>query len=226
MDERNRTGVIFDMDGVLINSADAHFRSWQVLAEQEGTSVHRDQFTATFGRRNADIVPLLFGEVDPPQLAALADRKETIYRDLMRDKPPLVRGAANLIAALDDAGVALAIGSSAPRANVDLVLSALGASHAITTIVSAEDVTRGKPDPQVFALAAEALGLSPEQCVVIEDAPVGVMAARKAGTKVVAVLSTHSASSFGQPGSEFAPDAVVDTLSAVTVETLEQLAES
>ena len=86
-------GVIFDMDGVLVDSATPHFRSWQMLAEENGTSVTRDQFAESFGRQNRDIIPLLFGEVSPRRLQELADRKEELYRHLIRQCAPVVDGA-------------------------------------------------------------------------------------------------------------------------------------
>ncbi|MBI4717378.1 MAG: HAD family phosphatase [Planctomycetes bacterium] len=189
-------GVIFDMDGVLVDSAEAHLRSWRQLAAEHGGSVTDQQFAATFGQQNSDIVPLLFGPVSPERLAALADRKEAIYRELVRDEPPVVAGAVELIRALDAAGAALAVGSSGPLANIELILRGMGVRSLIRHIVSGDDVTRGKPDPQVFRLACERLGLPPGACVVIEDAPVGVQAAHGAGAKAVAVLMHHPASAF------------------------------
>ncbi len=186
-------GVVFDMDGVLIDSADAHYRSWRDLGVEQDLTITREQFDYSFGMHNADIVPALFGPVDDRRLAALAERKEAIYRDIIRDDPPLVEGAASLIRALHDAGAAVGIGSSGPLANIELVLEALGARALIHAIVSAEDVTRGKPDPQVFTTACARLGLPPVRCVVVEDAPAGVAAGKAAGASVVGVMMYHPA---------------------------------
>lgn len=193
-----RCGVIFDMDGVLVDSAAPHEESWRVLAAELGHNVTSEQFTATFGRQNRDIIPLLFDVNDPDQITALSERKELVYRELVRDRVPLVRGAAALVRALHSTGVGLAIGSSGPRENIDLVVKALDACGLFHAIVSANDVTRGKPDPQVFLLAAERLGRAPADCVVIEDAPVGVTAARRAGCKPVAVLMHHPQEAFAE----------------------------
>lgn len=211
-------GVIFDMDGVLVDSAAAHLRSWRQLAAEHGGSVTDQQFAATFGQQNRDIVPLLFGPVPPQRLAALADRKEAIYRELVRDEPPVVEGAVELIRALDAAGAALAVGSSGPLANIELILRGMGVRGLIRHIVSGDDVTRGKPDPQVFRLACERLELPPSACVVIEDAPVGVQAAHGAGAKAVAVLMHHPASAFPQA------DLVVPQLSDLSAPRLLALA--
>ena len=196
MDDPTDIGIIFDMDGVLVDSADAHFNSWRQLAEECGRHVTEQEFAATFGRQNRDIIPLLFGDVDNDRLLDLADRKEVIYRELVRDKPPIVDGAVRLVRELSSAGARLAIGSSGPRENIDLILGAMGVSDCFSAFVSGGDVTRGKPDPQVFALAAEALELTPARCVVVEDAPVGVEAAVAAGTKTVAVLIHHPRDAF------------------------------
>lgn len=185
-------GVIFDMDGVLVDSAEAHFQSWQRLGRQQGIQLTQEQFSATFGRQNRDIIPLLFGEVAKPALREMADRKERIYRDLVRANPPIVDGAIDLVVSLHEAGAQLAVGSSGPRANIDLILEAMGVRDQVRVVVSSDDVSRGKPDPQVFSMACDRLGLPSRQCVVIEDTPSGVEAARAAGAHCVAVMMHHS----------------------------------
>jgi len=189
-------GVIFDLDGVLIDSAALHFQSWCQLANELDAGLTREQFHATFGRQNRDIIPDLFGVSAPDRVRALADRKEAIYRDLVRGRPPAVDGAVGLIRALMARGARLAIGSSAPRQNIDLILKEMDVYAAFEAIISGDDVSRGKPDPQVFALACEALGLAPARCVVIEDAPAGVQAAVTAGAAAVAVLIHHNEDAF------------------------------
>ena len=189
-------GVIFDMDGVLVDSAAPHFRSWQLLAEEHGRTVTEAQFAETFGRQNRDIIPIFFGQVAEAEIRTLADRKEELYRSLIRQDPPIVKGAIRIVRSLHRAAVRLAVGSSGPRANIDLVLSAMGVMEHISAVVSGDDITRGKPDPQVFSVAADRLGLDPRRCVVIEDAPVGVCAARAAGARVIAVLLYHPADAF------------------------------
>lgn len=208
MKTADQVGVVFDMDGVLVDSAQPHFRSWQLLAAENATTVTEEQFTATFGRQNKDIIPLLFGAVPAAQLARLSARKEEIYRDLIRAEPPIVRGARALVRALHGAGAALAVGSSGPRANIQLVLEALGATELMSAVVSGEEVTRGKPDPEVFTLACRRLGLTPRHCIVVEDAPVGVEAAVAAGAHAIAVLRHHPAEAF--KGVDFAVEGLAD----------------
>jgi beta-phosphoglucomutase len=184
------------MDGVLVDSADHHYQSWRLLGNELGIDLQRDLFDQTFGRQNKDIIPIVFAEVDPERVRVLGERKEMLYRDLIRDDPPVVEGAVALVHALHDCGASLAVGSSAPRANVELVLAAMGVSSVFSAIVTGDEVTRGKPDPQVFTLCCEALQLDPDRCVVIEDAPAGVEAALAAGTRAVAVMIHHDASAF------------------------------
>ena len=211
-------GVIFDMDGVLVDSATPHLRSWKLLARECGGRVTKEQFAGTFGRQNRDIIPTLFGKVSEARMRALSDRKEQIYRELIRERPPIVDGAATLIRGLHQAGARLAVGSSGPRENIELVVSAMGVAECLSTIVSADDATRGKPDPQVFTLAADRLGVQPGHCVVIEDAPVGVQAARAAGMPTVAVLLYHSAQALE------GADCLVPRLADLTVEQVVTLA--
>jgi HAD superfamily hydrolase (TIGR01509 family) len=161
------------MDGVLVDSAPAHFESWQRLAREEGITITRKQFETSFGRQNRDIIPMFFGPMSPERLAAIAHRKEAIYRDIVRAKVPAVDGAVDLISALAAQTIPLAIGSAGPRDNIELVLEGMRVSHFFDVIVCGEDATRGKPDPQVFQLACERLRLPPERCVVIEDATAG-----------------------------------------------------
>ena len=185
-------GAIFDMDGVLVDSADAHFKSWRELGLELGVEITRAQFAETFGRQNRDIIPLRFGVYDDRRIRELAAKKEELYRGLVRERPPIVPGAVELVTALAQRGVRLAVGSSGPQENIDLILAAMGVAGAIEVVVSADQVQRGKPDPQVFALACEGLGLAPHRCVVVEDAPAGVEAAKRAGCRCIAVMVHHS----------------------------------
>jgi len=211
MSVRGPIGVIFDMDGVLVDSARAHFESWRRLGEEDSVSVTRERFAETFGRQNRDIIPMLFGSVSMVRMAALSERKEEIYRGLICGRVPAVDGAVELVGALANAGVSMAIGSSAPRANIDLMLTEMGVVHFFDTIISADDATRGKPDPQVFIIACERLKLPPSRCVVVEDAPAGVEAAIAAGATAVAVLMHHPRAAFDGAA------LVVDRLSDLSV---------
>ncbi len=203
--------VIFDVDGVLVDSYEAHFQSWLALAEEAGFSFTRPQFAATFGRTSRDIIQHFWGEVDAAQVGPMDNRKEALYRDLVRDAFPAMPGADDLIAALHDAGVALAVGSSGPPENVGLVLESLEYGSLIDARVTGMDVTKGKPDPEVFLIAAKRLGRAPGECVVVEDAPAGIEAAHRAGMAAIGLCST------GRTREELSiADLVVDELPEIT----------
>lgn len=188
------TAVIFDFDGVVIDSHEAHARSWFGLAEEIGETLTHDTFVSTFGQRNESILPMLGWATDMERIQQLGDRKEEIYREILNAEgiEPLP-GVVTLLEDLKDQGIPCAIGTSTPRANVACVLELAGLSQYFSDIAASEDVTHGKPDPEVFLKAAAKLGVDAAHCVVIEDAQVGIRAAKAAGMKSVAVTTTHPA---------------------------------
>ncbi len=187
----NDAGVIFDVDGVLVDSYGPHFESWRRLAGEIGVDVTEAQFAATFGRTSRDIIAILFDVAEAEAVAGLDERKESLYREIIRPAVPAMSGAVSLVTALHAAGYRLAVGSSGPPANVALVCEAMGLDAYLSASITGADVTRGKPDPQVFLLAAERLGLPAARCVVIEDAPAGIEAAHAAGMTCIALSSAH-----------------------------------
>jgi len=200
-------GVIFDLDGVLVDSGAAHRESWTQLAAEAHVPMSDEFFAETFGQTNKDILTALFGrELPEAEWQRLGERKEELYREIVRGRVPVMPGAVALIEALRADGARLAVGSSGPPANIELCLDEMGVRRDFDVVVTGEDVTRGKPDPQVFLLVAERLGLGPERCVVVEDAVAGVEAARRAGMAAVALTSTHPRASFGHA------DLVVESL--------------
>src|SRR5215471_447842 len=181
--------VLWDMDGTLIDSEEFHWISWRDTLANEGISITREQFLSSFGQRNDSIIPRLLGAAATPErIERIATAKEELYRHLVRSEgiSPLP-GVARWLHDLHKEGWLQAIASSAPRANVDTVLEVLSATHIFQGIVSAEDVHRGKPDPEVFLAAASRVGVPPERCIVVEDAVAGVQAARNAGMKSIGV---------------------------------------
>lgn len=184
--------VIFDVDGVIVDTAAHHFQAFVEFSEEANYTITEEQFRTTFGWHNTDIFPYLYGRaVSPEEVARLGARKEAIYREAIRGKVAALPGVSELLRGLKDAGFRLAVGSSTPRANVHLVLDELKLRELFEAIVAGEDVTRGKPDPQVFLLGAERLAIPPERCVVVEDAIAGVEAALSAGMKALAVTTNH-----------------------------------
>ncbi|MHC4910796.1 MAG: HAD family hydrolase [Planctomycetota bacterium] len=211
--------VIFDVDGVLIDSYAAHYASWSGIAEELGTTFDEDAFALAFGRTTWEVLEELGGgALDEQGVRAYDARKEAAYRDIITNAFPAMPGAVELIDALASGGIALAVGSSGPRENVHLVLNELERFDRFGAIVTGSDVTRGKPDPQVFQLAARGLAVDPGHCVVIEDAPAGIDAARAAGMAVIGFAST------GRTRAELADaDFVVEALAEIGVERIESL---
>lgn len=183
--------VIFDIDGVLIDSYQAHYESWAALAAEDGIQITREAFAQSFGRTSRDIIGLWWGQgLDDAKVTAMDDRKEALFRQVIEADFPAMTGALELIDALAQAGFALAVGSSGPPENVDLVMAKLGRQSLFGAQVTGMDVTRGKPDPQVFQIAAEKLHIEPSHCAVIEDAPAGVQAANAAQMRSIALTGT------------------------------------
>ncbi len=189
-------GVIFDLDGTLIDSYEAHFKAWIKVAADIGHTLTEAQFAASFGRKNEPIIAELHefaGRTVPDEAAVevIAEHKETLYRGHVgAGLFPAMAGAAALIDGLKAAGWGVAIGSSAPRINVEFALDRfepLGVTF--DAVVCGCDVTRGKPEPDVFLHAADQLGLAPEDCIVFEDAAPGIEAGRRAGMVTVGIAS-------------------------------------
>lgn len=212
-------GVIFDWDGVVIDSSAQHERSWELLAEEIGKPLPPDHFKAGFGKKNQEIIPgLLRWSDDPDEIRRLGDRKEVLYRELVREQGVAVLpGARELLQALKAAAIPRSVGSSTPRSNLDAIFAATGIDKLFDAVVCGDDVTNGKPAPDVFLLAAERLGLAPADCLVIEDAHVGIEAARRAGMKVLAVATTNPLEALGLA------DAAVASLAEVAPEFLQTL---
>lgn len=188
----NTYGVIFDMDGVLVDTYHAHYESWLEMARPEGLTFTEEEFAPTFGRTSREIIAYFWGDgrFSDEQIAELDDRKEAAFRRIIEHSFPAMPGAASLLGDLQSAGFRLGVGSSGPPENVALVVERLGAEDRFSAIVTGMDVTRGKPNPQVFLLAAERMGLPPARCAVVEDAPVGVKAANSAGMVSIGLAST------------------------------------
>jgi HAD superfamily hydrolase (TIGR01509 family) len=177
------------MDGTLIDSEEFHWISWRDTMAKEGVAISHEEFLASFGRRNDAILPQWLGAAATPEhIERVGNAKEEMYRDLFRTKgmPPLP-GVARWLQELHERGWLQAIASAAPRPNVDAILKALGAADYFQAIVSAEDVHIGKPDPEVYLVAAARAGASPDRCIVVEDAVAGIEGARRAGMRSIGV---------------------------------------
>ena len=219
-------GAIFDLDGTLVDTCALHERAWANLAHALGLPMSRAFFLEHFGRRNEPIIAALHDRAQrsvpaPGRVHELAERKEEEFRAMLAASFPAMPGGHALIRALRDGGWRLAVGSSAPPTNVEAHLRGLGCAELFDAVVTGACVTRGKPDPDVFLLAAERLGLQPAHCIVIEDAAPGIEAAHRAGMACVALCSeghTHAELS--------AADLLVDSLGELTPARLSALLPS
>jgi beta-phosphoglucomutase len=213
--------VLWDVDGTLVDTAELHFQAWCVLARELDQPFTRADFARTFGWRNPEIIPLLFGIPDAADVDRLGTRKEDLYRAEAKKGVELLPGVRTLLAALADAGWRQAVGSSAPRKNLELILEMTQTAPFFGAVVSMEDTQRGKPDPQVFLMAAAKLGVPPSRCVVMEDAPVGVQAAKAGGMTAVGVtfVAHHPAEKLQEAGA----DLIVPSWEGVGVETIRAL---
>jgi beta-phosphoglucomutase len=197
--------VLWDVDGTLVDTAELHFQAWVALAEELRKPFTRADFAGTFGWRNPEIIPKLFGrDYTEEQVAQLGDRKEDLYRVEAAKGVALLPGVRPLLDAVIANGGRQAIGSSAPRRNIDLILELTQTAPSFAAIVAMEDTRRGKPDPEVFLLGANALGVPPNRCIVLEDAPVGIQAAKAGGMHAIGVtfIQHHSAEKLRAAGAD------------------------
>ena len=197
------SATIFDMDGVLVDSGAPHREAWTRTLGELGVPVPPEFWKRTIGRPSAEAVPLLLGAPVPhAEARRLARRKHEHYLTLAARGLPAVRGVCEFVELLRLRHVPLAVATSARRSDVDELLGRLGLTERFAAIVTAEDVARGKPDPEVYLLAARRLGAPAHACLVIEDAVVGVQAARRAGMRVFGVATTYDPAELLAAGAE------------------------
>jgi HAD superfamily hydrolase (TIGR01509 family) len=185
-------GALFDWDGVVIDSSAHHDRSWTLLAKEIGKPLPADHFVRGFGMKNQAIIPDILGWTDDAeQIEALSLRKELLYRQIIaRDGITPLPGVVELLQLLNSHGVPCSVASSTHRQNIEAVFDMTGLRKYFAAVVTAEDVNKGKPHPDVFLKSAAAIDRPAGQCVVFEDALVGIAAGLAAGAKVIAVATT------------------------------------
>lgn len=185
--------VIFDMDGVLADTGPIHFESWVKMGEEIGVKFTREIFKQTFGQQSPVITRKLVGpNIDEKLVEKWANLKEKYYRKLVAEKLKPLPGVIRIINELRSEGFKLAVGSSGPPENVELLLTSLRIKNYFDTIITAAEIKRGKPEPDVFLIIAKILNVNPKNCIVIEDAPVGIEAAKRAGMISIALTTTHN----------------------------------
>lgn len=197
-------GVVFDMNGTLIDDIPYHFEAWRSLAHELGVLLTEADFQSFNGLKNEDILPKLVGPaLSPARAAELMEQKEETYRQLYRPHMALLPGTLELLERLQRAAIPVAIASSAPPENRAMIIDGLGLRPHIATVVAAEGLP-GKPAPDVFLAAARQLSVEPSACLAFEDAVSGVTAAARAGMLVGAVTTNNSAETLLAAGASFA----------------------
>jgi len=203
--------ILWDLDGTLVDSEEFHWLSWRDTMRVEGVELTYPQFLASFGQRNDRIVPAWLGAgVEVGRMNRIGEEKETEFRRLaeahgLRPLP----GAVDWLSALKAAGWKQSIASSAPSVNVEMMLRVAGITAYFDAVASAEDVTIGKPDPQIFLRAAARLDVPPARCIVVEDAAAGVEGAKRGGMRCIGVTKNGrlDADVFVESLTDLAPDA-------------------
>jgi beta-phosphoglucomutase len=211
-------GVIFDMDGVIVDSNPFHKIALKEFCSRHGYELTDDQLLKRiYGRTNREWINELFGKLPEDQLQQYAEEKETLFRKLFNDDIRPVKGLVRFLDLLNEHKILRAIGTSAPRSNVDFTLNKTNTVKYFPTILNDAFVTHSKPDPEIYLKSAEALGLPNYQCIVIEDSLSGVEAGKRAGSKVIGVTTTHDASELSHC------DLVIDDFEGLSIEAVEKL---
>ncbi len=210
---------IFDWDGIIIDSSQHHIEAWKRLAKEEGLVFPEHLFKQSFGMKNEEIIPKLWKWTnDPSQIRRIDRKKEGVYREMMKELGCVaLPGVKALLGSAASHAIPCGIGSSAPKANIVTGLDILKLGRYFVSVVSGEDVELGKPSPQIFLEAARRMGREPQECVVFEDAKVGVAGAKAAKMKVVAVTNTYPPEELGNA------DIVVDSLERISMDRLDGL---
>ena len=210
--------VIWDMDGVIADTADFHYNAWREVLGERGAAFSKAEFMRYFGQRHDTIIKaFLTGKIPPKDIEQISEKKQAIYRQNVAKNIIPLPGAVDLIKSLHRNGIKNAIGSSAVAANVDVILQGLGIEKEFDAIAFGTEVAEGKPSPLIFQLAAKKLGVKPAHCVVMEDAIAGVAGAKAGGMKCVAVTNSHPVASLKDA------DLVVDSLENVDIDVLKGL---
>jgi HAD superfamily hydrolase (TIGR01509 family) len=213
--------VIFDMDGVIVDSNPFHKIALQQFAAKYGHELHEEEMKKRiYGRTNKEWLTNLFGELPPTQLHAYAEEKEALYRQLFEHDIKPVGGLLAFLSLLDAHHNPRAIGTSAPRSNVEFTLARTGTGKYFQTILDDSFITHSKPHPEIYLKAAAALGYDNNRCIVIEDSLSGVKAGKAAGSKVIGITTTHSAEELVET------DLVIDDFTALDIDVLRKLTSS
>ena len=192
MDFTNRA-FIFDMDGTLVDNMHFHTEAWGKMLEENGVEMNADDFLIkTAGKTNREILPTIFGEITEERILELGERKETLYRELFLPHRKIIAGADEFLEEAERLGVKMAVATAAPIVNMEFILDGLNLRRFFRAITTADDITNGKPHPEIFLKSAEKLDIEPKNCLVFEDAIGGFEAAHRAGMKAVGIATVNA----------------------------------
>ncbi|MBY9005923.1 MAG: HAD family phosphatase [Candidatus Lokiarchaeota archaeon] len=202
--------VIFDVDGVLIDSGPIHYKSWKKLADEIGIPFTKQYFDDSFGKQGIPTLRNIVGKnISEKQLLEWVELKEVYYREMVKNKLIAMPGVITLIKELKENSFKLAVATSGPPENTDLLLKTIYIDQFFDQIITAADIKKGKPAPDIFLMVSKNLNILPKNCLVIEDAPVGIEAAKKAGMKCIALTTTYEVSKLNNA------DMIIDSLSEI-----------
>ncbi len=214
----DKKAVIWDMDGIIADTAQYHWKGWQIVFRKRGTNYTEEDFRRNTGKRSDTIVKSVLGEkIAQNDITKIIQEKDETFRQLMGQNIRPFPGVLKLITSLKEHGFKIAIASSAPMENIQWITRHLKIYSRFDAIISGWEVTKGKPDPQTFLLAAEKLGIEAENCIVIEDAISGVTASKRAGMLCIAVTNTTPREELRRA------DLIIDTLEEITIDDVERL---
>lgn len=185
--------VVFDMDGVIVDTNPHHEKAFLAFFRQYNLSIDDTDFAKhMYGKHNSYIMSHFFGRnIQGEELQVLEDEKEAMFREIYREIVDPISGFIPFLKRLKEAGLRTGVATSAPRANLELITTSLNLTSSMESMLASEDVKKHKPDPEIYLKSAYHLGVPTEQCLVFEDSFSGITAARAAGAKVVGVLTSH-----------------------------------
>lgn len=185
---------IFDMDGTIVDNMHVHAKAFGQLLEENGLEVDLDKFLIeTAGKTNREIMPTVFGDISDERIEELANRKEQLYRDAFLPVRRPVKGLVDFLTGAKGLGIKMAVATAAPVPNLDFILDGLDLRRFFDAVTTSADVSHGKPDPEIFLVSAQKLGVAPRNCLVFEDAFGGFEAAHRASMKSIAITTVNSA---------------------------------
>lgn len=214
-------GLLFDVDGTLVDNLAYHFAAFDEYAKREGFTLLEPMSLKMNGMHSNQIFPMMVGDkvVAEYGIDRLNREKEEVYREMYHDKVEPIAGLVEFLQAAKAAGVKCALGSSGCRENVNMIINGLGIADLVDVSISGSDVTNGKPHPEIFTKAHEAMGLKAEECIVVEDAVNGILAGVAAGCKCLAITTTATAKELTKAGA----DLCIEDYSTITIDDLNAL---